>query len=245
MRFVVAIPSYQRVRKLREKTLPYLRKENIPKDSITIFVVAEEKEAYEAGLDPQSYGKIVVGLPTIAGQRQFMESYYEKGQWVLFIDDDIRQIKFLNPQPLLPFVERMFEITAQENLHLWSIQPANNLYFCKDKVQIGKIFCVGCFYGLINEELVYPPISSYEDKFRSLTWYKRDGATVRYTGACPDTIYFAAGGLSEHRKKKYEEDTKKFLELFEGECKYVEKRTGGDVVWRNLTMKEESLFNVS
>jgi hypothetical protein len=240
--FVVAIPSYQRAHTLKAKTLKYLQEEGFPKEIIYIFVVEEELEEYKRVLDPDSYGKLVVGVPTIGAQRQFIQSYFPDGQWLFCMDDDVKRVKFLKPMPLLTLVKRMFQITVEENLHIWSIQATNNLYFCQDKVMIGKQMCIGCCFGMINKRFDYPPISSQEDKFRTLTFYKMDGATVRYVGACPDTKYFAKGGLCQYRKTQQKQDAEELVKLFPDECYYKEKRTGPDCDWRTKTFKTRPLL---
>jgi cellulose synthase/poly-beta-1,6-N-acetylglucosamine synthase-like glycosyltransferase len=64
--YVIAIPSYKRVETLKEKTLATLAKYKISASKIYIFVANKEEEAaYKAGLEPDTYAKIVVGVPKI------------------------------------------------------------------------------------------------------------------------------------------------------------------------------------
>lgn len=248
MNFVVAIPSYHRAKKLRSQTLDFLSSEKIDPQAITIFVADEdERKEYEKVLLPDSYSRLVVGHLGLAEQRNFIHSYYPLGTKILFIDDDIKNLKWLTYRPLKSFVEEMFMIAEQERVNLWSIQPASTLLYCKERVRVGKMFCVGCFYGQVNtEDAGIPPLSACEDKYRSLYRYKTDGKTMRYDGCCPNTTYFTKGGLTEYRKTRQHLDTVEVCKMFEGECSLKKKKTGvSECSWKQVSQKDFSLSNFS
>ena len=248
MNFVVAIPSYLRAKKLRSQTLDFLSSEKIDPQAITIFVADEdERREYEKVLLPDSYGRLVVGNLGLAEQRNFIHSYYPLGTKILFIDDDIKNLKWLTYRPLKNFVEEMFMIAEQEGVKLWSIQPASTLLYCKERVRVGKMFCVGCFYGQVNTaDNQIPLLSACEDKWRSLYRYKTDGATMRYDGCCPNTFYFAKGGLSEYRKLRQHQDTVEVCKMFEEDCVLKKKKSGvSECYWKQVSKKDLSLSNLS
>ena len=63
--YIIAVPSYKRHTTLKKKTLKVLAGYKVPKKLIYIFVADEtEAELYKNELDPQSYGKIIIGKPT-------------------------------------------------------------------------------------------------------------------------------------------------------------------------------------
>lgn len=245
MDFEIAIPSYRRADILRKKTLAYLSEQHFPADKITIFVSSDdEKKTYEDELVLGSYARIVVAIPGLANKLNFIRQYYPEGTAVLRVDDDIRRIKMLQPRPLFPLVQELFEVSKREGCSLWGIYPVNNLFFCKERVLVGKVYVIGCFHGFFNDKsVVFPPeISSQEDKWLSLTHYKKEGKCLRYEGICPDTTYFAHNGLEEWRKAHHEESVKKMLELFPTECVRKERKDGyADCVWRTVKTKEFSL----
>ena len=73
MDYIIAIPSYKRPETIKTKTLSLLNAHNIPKDKITIFVANEDEyNEYQESLNNEY--KIVVGVPTIGEQRNFIES---------------------------------------------------------------------------------------------------------------------------------------------------------------------------
>jgi hypothetical protein len=86
--YVIAIPSYKRVKTLKDKTLALLQKYKIPSQKIYIFVADEkEKKEYTEGLS-KYYREIVVGKPGIKNIRNFMPKYFKEGKKIFYMDDD-------------------------------------------------------------------------------------------------------------------------------------------------------------
>lgn len=243
MNFEVAIPSYGRPEKLKNYTLDYLRDERFDYTKITIFVASEEEKiSYERALIGGYYGKIVVGVVGLCQQLNFIRQYYPDNTPILRMDDDVKNIKLLNPRPFLEICNQMFDLASKEGCRLWSIYPCNNLFFCKERIIVGKVFCVGCINGFFNDKnIIYPDVSSQEDRWLSLTCFVKDGKTMRYEGACPDTVYFTASGLSEYRKLNHEKNIQLILDSFPNICEKRLKKNGfTDINWK--TKKEKVLY---
>jgi hypothetical protein len=79
MNYSIAIPSYKRAVQLQNKTLTCLNNNNIPKESINIFVIEEEYEDYLEKLNKNYYNKIIVGKLGLVQQREFIQEYYPIG----------------------------------------------------------------------------------------------------------------------------------------------------------------------
>ena len=235
MNFVVAIPSYKRPEVCRDKTLAFLHKEGFNPNRIFVFVAnQEEKEIYTKTLVWNSYEEIVVGVPTLAAQRQFIINYFPEDQNVLACDDDIKRIKLLNSRPLISVANELFKRTIAEGLTLWGIYPVNNTYFCKERLQKGFLYIVGCFYGFVNKkDISYPDVSCAEDKWLSIVRFQKDGGVFRYEGACPDTAYYAKGGLTDARSAGGEcDDKNKVQRMFPDITKIKKKKNGRtEIVW--------------
>ena len=100
MDYKIAIPSYKRSETIKSKTLQLLSKYNIDKHKITIFVAnKEEEKIYNKSLNGQY--KIVVGVPTIGKQRNFIEQYYSEGTKLMMFDDDIDAVMRKNKNKLI------------------------------------------------------------------------------------------------------------------------------------------------
>ena len=77
MDFVIAIPSYQRPKKLRDQTLAFLTKEEFLPDQIWIFVASqEEKNSYQEVLTPGTFREIIVGVHGLSQQRNFITKFF-------------------------------------------------------------------------------------------------------------------------------------------------------------------------
>jgi hypothetical protein len=236
---VIAIPSYQRPKQLRDKTLTYLKSQNIDKNLIHVFVVEEEKEIYEKTLDPNTYGRLLVGRKGLAEQRNFIMNYFPLGQQILYLDDDIKGVKMIHPMPLMDLANKMFQLCKQEKASLWGIYPTNNLFYCKDRITVGKLYIVGCLYGEVNNQRYIPDVSACEDRWRSLNSFTLDLKVLRYEAACPDTTYYCKGGLTEYRLTKQKEDTVAVCECFPNLCYLQEKKHGlYECQWRSLVLSK-------
>ena len=46
-------------------------------------------EIYKKNLDPSYYNKIIIGIPGLANQRQYIMEQYPDNKQIIFMDDDI------------------------------------------------------------------------------------------------------------------------------------------------------------
>lgn len=212
--FEIAIPSYKRHQTLCKKTLPFLLNNGFPRDMITIFVANEEEYALYKSVVPDDIA-IVVGYSGINHQRQFIEARYPPGTKVLCCDDDITRIKKLGlPMPLLEAVRRMFDHCVQQHCYMWGVSPTDNGLSLKDEAVVGLRYIIGAFHGLIIKEQILPlsPSPFYEDFWRTIEAFKRDGRVIRFNMLGPTTRYFAEpGGLQEFREPALQDAA--FVEL--------------------------------
>jgi len=201
MSFQIAIPSYQRARVLKDKTLRFLT--GVPQDMITIFVATPEEEAiYRATTEL----KIVVGVPGIGGQRTFMEMYYPPGTRVLFIDDDLISLK--SPYASMPFVqlvERCFSVADAKSCSLWGFHPNDDGRCLKDEAVVGLRYIIGVCYGLTIGTPIEYPRPTNEDWTRSMELFKRDGKVLRFNGIGICSKPYAEGGLTAYRRNGTQE----------------------------------------
>ena len=96
--YKIAIPSYKRPETIKKKTLRVLREYNIDPEKINVFVA--NKEEYDIYLNSLS-GKdewldkisLVIGVPTIGAQRNFIERWYKEGTYLMMFDDDVEEVQ--------------------------------------------------------------------------------------------------------------------------------------------------------
>ncbi len=214
MNYIIAIPSYNRHKELKEKTLKTLARNKINKDRIYIFVANnEERLKYLNFLDPDYFNKIIIGKLGIRNQRIFISQYFDPGKYIVSCDDDIEDFKMLeiinNKKTLKTIynieyeILRNFTVCQLYNKHLWGVVAHHNPFWMNDNTAIGLYFCVGVFHGYINrhDNFLYPHELSEtkEDYEQCILFSLKDSGVVRRNDLCFITKYNAEGGLGTDR----------------------------------------------
>ncbi len=229
MDYIIAIPSYKRSKFLKSKTLHMLNSYNIDKDIVYIFVAdKEEKEIYEKEL-MNEYKNIIVGKKGIQHIRNFMSNYFNEGQKIVYIDDDIEGVniaineynikektfnKLQRLSCLGTFITQAFKLSEKTGYGLWALYPRGNPYFMTPNQITTKLkFCMGGFHGVINNrEAEVRTIGDKEDYERTIKYYLKDKGVIRYNGVSPITrVYKAKGGLQETDRETDSETNSKIL----------------------------------
>lgn len=146
-KYVIAIPSYKRHEILKKKTLRVLKEYNIPSKKIFVFVAdKKEYELYLQTLDIGTYHKLIIGKKGIKEIRNFMANYFDEGQHIVYMDDDIGRIwecineikpydkknnKVIPLKSFDSFIKSAFKLSKKTGLHNWGVYPRDNPYFMK------------------------------------------------------------------------------------------------------------------
>ena len=226
----IAIPSYSRADTIVQKTLYTLAMFDFPADMIDIFVIPDQKNMYEQRIPTDLYDKLIVGVPTLAGQRSFIQHYYPMDQKILMMDDDISNFKIKNlDMSLMEQFSWLFLQLEKNNCNLFGVYPASNLYFMKDKLQKGLHYCIGSCFGIINKKDLAAPMDEKEDYYMTLQRYQTDGAVLRYCGISPVTTYWKGkGGMNETRTNESELAGANLMkQLFSDTVSLVYRKKGG------------------
>tara|TARA_R100001129_G_C5312105_1_gene245458 strand:+ start:73 stop:891 length:819 start_codon:yes stop_codon:yes gene_type:complete len=212
--FKIVIPSYNRHKQLESKTLQTLKRNNIDRKKIHIFVANEdEREKYFNYIDGNLYGQIIIGVKGIRNQRIFISKYFENGDYLVSCDDDIEdfyRLKMINNKKTLETINnieyeiiRNFIMCNNLNKYLWGVQAHKNAFWMTDEAVCGLYFCVGVFHGYINrhDENLYPNELSEtkEDYEQVILFCIKDKGVIRRNDLCFKTVYNAPGGLGQDR----------------------------------------------
>ncbi len=193
----ICIPSYKRAETLKNKTLKMLTDFRIPKDLIYIFVASiEELEEYVRVLGSEWYRNIVVGQKGMANIRNFITNYFEEGDNLVMIDDDVADIKCFNTHFtfLTDFFTWAFELCLEQDCRLWGVYPVNNAFYMKPTVTFGLQYICGGMYGVINNKKLLVDINDKEDHLRSIQYFLEDGNTLRFNYVGIDTKGYSGKG---------------------------------------------------
>jgi hypothetical protein len=215
----VAIPSYQRFDILKNKSLALLQKLNIPMDTVYVFCVEEEYEQYK-----QLPCHVVIGKHGLREQRNFIIDYFEEGEELLCMDDDLESI-----DGNINF-EEVFQTMRGRDAYLAGIYPCFNPFFrAKQKLLTTDLrFIIGCFYFCINRHDMKEQnnFANKDDYSRTIRYYQRDGIVLRYNQVAVKTKHYSMGGLGKFNDRL--EQSKKECELFQSmyPCKIKTRKNG-------------------
>jgi hypothetical protein len=238
--YQIAIPSYKRPETIKKKTLKVLDSHNIDPNRVTIFVAnAEELESYTNSLLDTPYQKLVVGVPTIGAQRNFIERYYPEGTRLMMFDDDVDEVqRKISEQKLGPIdnleeeiIFKGFEECEKVGAKTFGIYAASNAYFMKDRVYTKLCYVIASMFGVIvehSDDLVR--VTNHgEDYEYSIRQYIRNGAVVRFDNYTVKSNYYKEeGGLQTIRTKEYVYNSiKTIADMFPDYCTmYIRETTG-------------------
>ena len=226
--YVVAIPTYNRVQEVINKTLKTLNDANVSNNKIYLFVA--NKQQYELYLDnvPNNlYNEIIIGKKGITNQRIFISTYFKEGQYVISMDDDVEQLEILKGDKLtkLKDINKFFidayKLMKKENLFIWGIYPVRNPFFMYNEITYDLRFLIGVTFGFITRHdkdlKMSKKIQAKEDYEQSILYYLKDGGVIRFNNITPKTKFNAPGGLGPERYDMYkvaaEYLTKKYPEI--------------------------------
>mgnify|MGYP001361352097 CR=1 FL=1 len=219
--YIIAIPSYKRSVEITTKTLPTLKRGKVSKDKIHVFVANKtEEKVYREAMDPNTYGKIVVGRKGIVQQRRYISKHFPVGTKIVSLDDDVEKLEKLNGDKLSEvtnldtFFKNAFKDLNQKGLNIWGVYPVENPFFMSNKVTVDLRFLIGVVHGYINRHDVslYPNLKSKgkEDYHQTILFFLKDGGVLRYNNVTFKTKFNAPGGLGTNRFKM-NDDAAKYL----------------------------------
>ena len=244
MSYIICIPSYKRSNICNSKTLMTLKKHNIPKEKILVFVANnQELNEYKEILDTNLYSKLIVGKKGLVQQRQFIIDSFPDGQHIVFFDDDVEKIDLkmsnkFKSHSLDYFLKTAFEECKKQKAYIWGVYPVFNPFFRKARpeLSIDLRYIVGAFYGIINRPnlnaiklTITKKNGQKEDVERTLRYFEHDQIVLRFDKIGFETKYYGKeGGLGtfEARLKPMEEATKKLLEKYPNYGTMIKKKTG-------------------
>jgi hypothetical protein len=211
--YVVAIPSYNRYEVLSNKTLKTLFNGNVNKNKIFIFVAnKKEYDLYEEHIPKNMYNKIIIGKKGITNQRIFISRYFEEGQYVVSMDDDVEQFEVLRGEKLAiikdvnEFFIKAYKLLKENGLYIWGIYPVRNPFFMYKEVTFDLRFIIGVTFGFItrhnNKLKMSIKSETKEDYEQTILYFKMDGGVMRFNNITVKTKFNSEGGLGTDRQER-------------------------------------------
>ena len=235
--YKIVIPSFNRPKIIKEKTLSYLKRQKIANRNIYIFLNDEEqKDLYKL---PKSYNVIIDGATNIMERRNNIINYFEEGEKLVCIDDDIQYIMDINLKEtnLIELINKMFYQLKHNNIGLAGIYPVGSMLYMKTKITFDLRYIIGAFCCLINDKCAIRSVGTLEDFELTIKYYKKYGGLVKFWGYSPKTIYYnSKGGITNGDK-----ETRKILTDIEADI-MIEKY--GDYITKKFIHVNSGNYNL-
>ena len=235
----VAIPSYQRADIITYTTLAFLHREGYPVSKIHIFVASEaERTEYVEKIPRHLYSQIILGVLGLKEQRAFISNFFPENEILVQLDDDVRGIKFKEPETFLELVQKGCEYLSGglPQGGLFGVLPNDDGRKMQARTTYHLTHILGSFFICRNRRDLLPTTTHKEDFERSILYFQRYGAVARYKGAGVITKYAETpGGLQqEGRRQQMLEEINYLLHTYPRCVKYVLKAKGPDMIldWR-------------
>jgi len=241
MEYSIAIPSYKRSKTIQDKTLKVFEQHKIDPAKVTVFVADDQEfEIYSDALKDHDYGSnIVIGVPTIGAQRNFIERYYPEGTRLMMFDDDVQEVQRAKDKKTLVPIDSLedeiifqgFSEAEKVGAKTFGIYAASNAYFMKDRIYTKLCYIIASMFGVIvdHDDNLARVTNHGEDYEYSLRQYMKHGVLCRLDNYTVKSNYYKEeGGLQEIRTKEYVRTSiEKIAELFPDLCTmYIRETTG-------------------
>lgn len=225
----IVIPSYNRY--LDFKTISHLKGYHV-----FLFVVQEEYEEYK-----NRYGdtcEIIVGEKGLHNQRNFISNYFDEGEILVCMDDDISWFN----KPLDEWLQKAVDHLKQSSLGLMTFPPTT--MYMKDTISFkqGHYFGIGALYILKNHKEFQLTYEQGEDFQRNIFYLKKYGHNIRINGIYFKTKYFGKGGMETYRTlEKYVQETNRLVFEYKDWLYFKDKKIMNNTLGNvNLLRKHKS-----
>lgn len=236
--FKIAIPSLGRcgpeygTHGHVDNVLYLLKTEKIPMEKIYVFVVKEEYDKYCRHLK-QEYANVnvIIGALGICNQRNFITQFFNEGELIICLDDDVIAIMGsscdkltshgigyrwqwddhahppIRIQYLADFIDYAYQKLVESETYIFGCYPVNNNFYLEKQKEISwdLKFLIGSFYGFIvrhDRDLILNPLAEgKEDIEQSILFYKKDGAILRFNKIACEKLAHVTGGLGGGKKR--------------------------------------------
>ena len=236
----ICIASYQRHETICQKSLKVLLNGGYNATEIDLFVANEEEYHKYKSVVPEEIN-IIIAVKGLKAVREFIFDYYEQGEKILSLDDDIEMIrkydkdtdKLLPVNNLKSLVQKGFDECSKHSLKLWGLYPVQgNPFFMKNAKEISYDykFIIGNFFGFINDkQMNVLNVSNIDDFERSIRSYQLFGGSVRLNHYAAKTNFKKNKGGAQcdpDREEKICYDMYLLLKLYPNMLFLRKKKTG-------------------
>ena len=250
----IVIPSYHRSSSINDKSLKTLYESGYLPNEIDLFVAGDDEyDAYRSVVHKDI--NIIIGCKGLKNIRNFIFNYYDEGEHLLCLDDDIEELKILDPDTEtlhdLPdfkdIVGRGFDLCEEHSLKLWGLFTCCNPRFMNNTqaVTTDYKFIIGNFFGCINcRDMNQVNVNDIDDYERSIRSYQLYGGSVRLNHVAAKTKFLKNEGGAQADVNRLDTINQSIVSLQEmyPDMFYLKKKKSG--LGKTIILKKRTRLNV-
>jgi hypothetical protein len=165
MNYKIVIPSYNRIQQVEYRTLNFLFKHNINQSKIYIFAHPLSYDEYVEVLKPKYPNlNIVESKGGIKNSRNYINNYFNEGNKIVEIDDDVENLIDLRQDKPLEnlddFIKESFDMCGNG---IWGVSALTNKFFCNMHDKFGLRSIVATFHGYTLDKSIILTLDVCED----------------------------------------------------------------------------------
>ena len=223
MNFIIAIASHKRAELLQSKTLKLLKKHNISMEKVYIFVSPESYQEYIPIKNNFNFNLIGGDNTTILKTRNNIIEYFNEGENIIEMDDDVEDIEITVKGNKNKSVENLIELFNESfdmipDRGLFGFNANTNNFFASGNDKYGLYSIINSCLGYKNDKRIKLTVSEKEDFERCIIFYQLNLPILKRTGYGIKTNYWKnKGGIQGHYdfKKRIEVQKKSAEQLLE------------------------------
>jgi hypothetical protein len=226
------IPSYQRPEQFKNKTFKYLMDHDIPKDQIYVFVRSDDPDLNKY-FEIKGPTYVVTDVKGIGRTHNYISAYFNEGEFIVEIDDDLEDIIDNQRSSVLEFAAlcaKMFHIMTYMGVSYGGTYQCDNPMFMSQNGEFSTDlkYMLGCLrFRFIRKEIVLD--TNYaEDMENCIRHYIRDGKILKNNWIAPVTKNYVEGGCDgDGRNVETEKQDKEVLSIvYPQYCKLFQRKNG-------------------
>lgn len=246
MKFV--IPSHQRSKILKEKTLKYLDMMDVKRKDVYVFIREDDKD-FEGYNNIEGINLLPIDIKGIGATHNYITEHFEEGEFIVEIDDDLEDLVDNERKSIISFIGLCEEMKSKMEevgcSYGGSYSVANPMFMSKcERYTTDLRYCLGCIRWRFIRKEIKVETNYAEDMENCILHFMRDKKILKNNWIAPKTKNYAEGGCNgDGRNFESEKKDKKFLaEKYPLYCRYFERKNGHPDCrvreYKNSTCKE-------
>lgn len=202
--YVVAIASHARKNILEQRTIALLTKHKINMNIVYVFVSDTSYDNYIDLQKKYNFNLMKGNNNSILETRNNIIQYFEEGQPIIEIDDDITDIVILNKHKPTESLENLDELFLEcfamlPGQGLFGFCAQANSFFSNCTDQFGLYSIINSCLGYYNDKRIVLTVKEKEDYERTCIFYTMNLPILKRSGFGIKTKYWSTkGGIQSH-----------------------------------------------